>query len=298
MISLPDFSKCVEFQRLREKMGVTVIPHVPRVKFSRKIKKQKEIIEPNTETIHIENKLKKDSIDVISADIIPDKDGLLTYKGRKVAAYIRDQRTGIDFYRKISEYKYHLYDCSTLKRMREIGKQRRYLVTKRDDGFFSVNDVSGHSPRSFDAKLELCQNCLRELRYLGIYTSPFSLGKYFEKNDSFVPETIRRIETVTEIQTYTPNQNELSSLYKKTVNYICQSCGVDCNSQTSLLHLHHRDSDPSNNEYGNLSVLCVDCHSKQPMHAHVANTQRAKQEITVIKKLRTEQGISDLGISI
>ena len=73
MILLPDFSKCIDFQRLREKMGVTIIPHVPRVRFTRKITKQKEIIEPNTETIQIENKLKKDSIDVISTDIIPDK---------------------------------------------------------------------------------------------------------------------------------------------------------------------------------------------------------------------------------
>jgi len=277
-------------------MGVTIIPHVPKVRFTKKTKKQKEIIEPNTEIIETENKLQKDSIDVISTDIIPDENGLLTYKGRKVAAYIRDQRQGVNFYLKKSEYKYHLYDCSTLKHMREIGRQKRYLVTKRNDGFFTVNDVSGYSTRNFNAKLDLCQNCIRELRYLDLYSSPFLLKKYFEDNDSFVPKTIRRIETVTEIQTYTPNQSELSRLYKKVVNHKCQACGVDCTAQSSLLHLHHKDSDPSNNKNENLCILCVDCHSKQPMHSHVANTQRAKQEIAIIKKMRTEQGISDLGV--
>ena len=81
---------------LREKMGATIIPHVPMVIFSREVKKQKEIIEPNTEIIEIENKLKKNSIGVISTDIVPDKDGFLTYKGRKVAELLNINHKIID----------------------------------------------------------------------------------------------------------------------------------------------------------------------------------------------------------
>lgn len=56
MIELPDFSQCVEFQRLKEKMGVRKIPLLPVVKFTREVKIINEIIEPNTKAIELEKK--------------------------------------------------------------------------------------------------------------------------------------------------------------------------------------------------------------------------------------------------
>jgi len=122
----------------------------------------------------------------------------------------------------------------------------------------------------------------------------FTLEEYFKRYSSRVPKTIRRIETVTKTQNYSPNQEDLSREYKKVANFQCQSCTVNCSSDTSLLHLHHEDGDRSNNEHKNLRVLCVDCHSKQPMHSQILNNQTFISQINIIKSLRKDQGIIDL----
>ncbi len=127
----------------------------------------------------------------------------------------------------------------------------------------------------------------------GIYFTPFNLSEYFKKYDSYVPETIRRIEEVREVQTYTPDQNDLSREYRKVCNYRCQSqsCSVSCRENPSLLHLHHRNGNPSDNNPENLIVLCVDCHSNQPLHSHMKGNPKFKESIKIIQKLRKAQGI-------
>ena len=91
MIKLPDFSKSVEFRRLKEKMGVTFIPDLPPVKFVRKITETKEHIEPDKKDIELERKIKTKSITVNLDEVEVDDRGRLEYKGRKIVAYIRDQ---------------------------------------------------------------------------------------------------------------------------------------------------------------------------------------------------------------
>jgi len=291
MITLPDFYKCVQLQRLKEKMGVQVIPVLPAVKFEREVTVRGVVEEPNP-AIQIETKLEKGSIDVTYSDIIPDPKGLLTYKGRKVAAYIRDQRRGITPFR--TQYRYHLYDCKALRQMRAAGRETRYFVTKRKDGYFDVHDLSGYRLRKRTMKLELCYFCVQELRFRRLYFDPFSLDKYFERNESAVPKTIKKTISDTTTQTYTPEQEDISREYKRAANHCCQSCGVNCSSNPSLLHLHHRDGNPSNNQHENLSVFCVDCHSRQPYHTQVSHTSRAREQIRDIKRLRAQQGIPDL----
>lgn len=295
MIELPDFSKCVEFQRLKEKMGVSVIPPLPPVTFTRMIMKRKEITEQNTEALKLEKRLEKGNVDMKLGDISVDDKGLLHIGGTKVVAYIRDQRKEIDSTKKYSEYRYHLCNCEALRQMRKNGRERRYLTTKRKDGRFKVYDTSGSTSVELDdVTLDLCKLCIRELQKQGLWFTPFSLEKYFEKYDSKVPKTIRRIETVPEVQNYTPDQRELSRKYREAAGYCCQECKVNCSSKPSLLHLHHRDGDRSNNEHTNLSVLCKVCHSREPYHTQVLN----KEDVELIKSLRKEQGIIDLGIDL
>jgi len=291
---LPDFAKCVEFQRLKEKMGVYIIPVLPPVEFTREVKVQKKVEDPNRAVIELEHKLRTENIPVTFTDITPDGEGLLTYKGRKVAAYIRDQKRGITPVG--TTYRYHLCDCSTLRHMRAEGRERRYFVTKRDDGKFYVHDLSGsgYRVRKRVLPLSLCLNCVRELSMMGLHFTPFSLKTFFDKYDSKVPKTITRVITETTIQTYTPNQEDLSREYRKAAKYCCQLCHVDCSSDASLLHLHHRDGDASNNPHDNLRVLCVDCHSKQPYHGQVSQPARAQGQIKEIRRLRAEQGITEL----
>lgn len=299
MIELPDFSKCIEFQRLKEQMGVTVIPTVPMVEFTKTVTKRREVIEPNTKALELDEKLKRGFVAVELKNITVDNKGLLNVEGQKVVAYIRDQPRGIDYYNETSRsYRYHLCDCSTLRKMRMIGRERRYFTTKQTDELFEVHDTSDFRSRKLTLHLPLCKNCIDELKRLGMWFSPFVLEKYFERYDSQVPKTIRRIETTTGTQNYAPNQEDISREYRKAVNYRCQKCGVDCSSDPSLLHLHHRDGDRSNNERANLNILCIECHSKEPMHEHLLFPRRAKEQVERIRSLRRDQGIFDLGISL
>jgi hypothetical protein len=297
-MKLPDFAKCIEFLRLRENMGVLIIPILPTVKFTRNVTKQIITEEPNTKALDLEKKLKNESITVDYRDISVDENGLLNIEGLKVAAYIRDQPRGIDYYKKYSKYRYHLCNCRTLQYMSNIGREKRYLTTKRTDGLFEVFDTSDYRSRKLELKLDLCKNCVDELNDRGLWFIPFSLKKYFEKYDSKIPKTIRRIETVTKVQNYTPNQDDLSHEYRKAVNYECQKCGVDCSSVPSHLHLHHRDGDKSNNERSNLCVLCIDCHSREPMHEHLLFPNESKRQVSRIQSLRKEQGILELGLNL
>ena len=298
MIDLPDFSKCVEFIRLKEKMGVTVIPVLPIVKFTKEIKVVREIEKPNTKVVELENKLSFSSVSVDLIEISVDNRGLLDFNGFKVVAYIRDQLRGVDIANKVSSYRYHLCDCRTLKKMREIGRQGRYLTTKRKDGLFEVYDTSYNQSVKVIVKMELCKNCIEELKERNLWIDPFSLEKFFKKYDSIVPKTIKRIETATVVQNYSPNQDDISREYKIAAEYRCQKCNVECISFPNLLHLHHKNGNRADNSHENLRVLCIDCHSKEAMHEYMVNPQIAKTQVEKIKQLRKAQGITDLGISI
>lgn len=126
---------------------------------------------------------------------------------------------------------------------------------------------------------------------VGKYSSPFNLKKYFEQNDSYTPKTIKKVEEVRSTQTYSPKQEDYSREYRKACHQKCQLCSVDCSEFTGLLHMHHVDGNPANNQRHNLQILCVDCHSKQPMHGHMLRNPQFKRQIDMITKLRIDQGI-------
>lgn len=246
----------------------------------------------------MKKKLQTESVTVNLKEIKVDEKGLLNIEGTKVVAYIIDQPRGIDLYHKTSRYRYHLCDCKALRQMREAGRERRYLTTKRKDGLFEVYDISDFRSKKLTLKLELCYYCEKELKYRRLWFSPYTLEEYFERYDSLVPKTIPRIETSTETQNYAPNQDDISREYRKAAKYRCQKCGVDCSSEPFVLHLHHWNGDRSDNGHKNLGILCIDCHSKEPMHGHLLFPQRAKEQVEMIKSLRRNQGIIDLGINL
>ena len=55
MIKLPDFSKCIEFQTLKEKMGVSIVPILPMVKFTKQVHKKITVEELSGGTFTITN---------------------------------------------------------------------------------------------------------------------------------------------------------------------------------------------------------------------------------------------------
>ena len=279
-------------------MGALVIPELPVVRFERTTYSSRVWEEVDQKDAELIGVLRNSSKPVSRGELEIDANGLLTLEGRKVVAYIRDQRQGVNAYAQTSSYRFHVCDCNTMQRMRYVGRERRYLATQRRDEWFEVHDLSGYRPRKVLVRLQLCKHCLEELRARGVCRSSFSLREFFERYDSTVPRTVRREETVSVIQTYTPDQADLSREYRKAVNFKCQRCSVSCSDEHDLLNLHHRDGDPSNNEHANLRVFCVECHSQQPYHAQVARTSKAQYQIARIGQLRRAQGLADLDFDV
>ena len=292
-MELPDFSTSLRFVRLRQQMNAHEIPPLPRVRFTRQVTREIERdVEDKTDQKLLEELRGSKGREVAKQDFELNPAGLLTLGGREVVAYIRDQKGHVDLSSRWSGYKFHLCDCSTLKGMRRARRERRYVATQRTDGKFEVNYRTGWGDwRTGDLTLDLCANCRDHLQGLGIVVEPFSLVKYFERYNSMVPKTVRRIEHVAEIQTYQPDHDELAKTYKEAVGHTCQLCHVKCPPSGGLLDLHHSDGDPSNNKHENLRVLCTDCHSKQPYHSQVSQPEKAKERIRRIEELRREQGL-------
>lgn len=291
-MKLPDFAQVVEFIRLQQQMGVISIPTLRKVKFVRVIRTEHVVEEIDQKDKQLREQLGS-GIEVIREDL-QSEDGFLTYGGRKVVAYIRDQRTKINEYDRTSKYRFHLRDCETMKGMRGAERERRYVATQRSDGWFEANYPTGWGQqRNETVRLNLCQHCRKELlrKKEILYEEPFSLKRYFEKHDSNVPPTVRRIETVEHVQEYQPDQDEFSRKYRKAADYRCQLCTVDCRKEQRLLQLHHRDGDTSNNVHHNLAVLCVDCHAHEPYHGQIGRSASDQARIARIRELRKEQDL-------
>ena len=275
-------------------MGAISIPTLPKVNFVQVKKEQREVVEIDETDKRLLEKLRSGAVGVSDGDLV-SQEGLLTYGGRKIVAYIRDQRKEINEYAKTSDYRFHLCDCTTMQYMRQDGRERRYLATQRSDGWFEVNYRSRRSDaHNTTVRLKLCQNCRKELSRRAQYEEPFSLEGYFKRHDSRVPRTVRRIETVEHVQEYQPNQADLSREYRKATGYHCQICKVECQEPPVLLQLHHRDGDPSNNAHYNLAVLCVACHVHQPRHGQMGRNASDQEKIAQINELRRQQKILTL----
>ena len=142
-MKLPDFAQAIEFIRLRQQMGAISIPTLRKVKFVRVTREKRVVEEIDEKDKQLLEELGS-GIEVSSSDLQVQK-GFLTYGGRKIVAYIRDQRTRINEYDRTSDYRFHLWDCATMQSMRRAGRERRYVATQRSDGWFEVN----YSPKIF-----------------------------------------------------------------------------------------------------------------------------------------------------
>ncbi len=70
---------------------------------------------------------------------------------------------------------------------------------------------------------------------------------------------------------YTRDWQQISRNLREDCGWQCQDCGVylgGSSNERRLLHVHHRDLNPQNNDPNNLEVLCVICHSERPGTGH------------------------------
>ena len=221
--------------------------------------------------------------DVELKDVDVDS-GLLSYKGRNVSLYIKANG---------SSARFHVADCKTLQSMRANGRFERYVVTNDTSGEFIV--ASGYGETK--AKLKVCQNCLRQLNYKGCNTGTpissivqqFDMAQFFATYSSFFPHLPSRQAETAETG-YTEDWAKVSSHYRVEQDFTCQQCHLKLRAHRNLLHVHHISGVKSDNRPKNLKALCIDCHSKQPMHSHMALSHAERQ---LINNLRQEQGLLD-----
>lgn len=292
MIKLPDFTRCVEMQKLFVSMGIREISvqPLPQGTFVRKVVKKISVTVKNTEQLRFRDELKLKSLLFSPDDLRISPSGLLELNGTNCCIYIKNQSQGYDLYNKTSSYKFHLCECNTIESMIQNGRKGRYVATTRDDGLFPVNVIGDYSNiHNTLLSLELCDNCKRILKLKNMYFTPFNLKEFFEKFQSEINQTFQKEETVLAEEPYAPNQKEIADAYKKQCKYHCQLCGVDCSNNKTCLHLHHKDGNGHHNNPDNLIVLCAACHADQYMHSHMNGA--FADEIDLVKRLRKDQGI-------
>src|SRR6266481_1489875 len=122
---LPDFTDDAGLLMLRRSMGADVPGS-----FSPSYR-------PDKLTLAELELLATDGKDVSIDDVVVLEDGTLSYKSSRVLVYIRDVAFGLHH----DNPRFHVADCATLRRMREINRFGRYGVATRDDGRVLVNRV-------------------------------------------------------------------------------------------------------------------------------------------------------------
>lgn len=229
-------------------------------------------------------------------------DKTLRYQGRRVILYIKDSRKDRYTLEHDPENgpRYHIAECPTLKRMRIEGRFDRYVMTNRTDGQFRVDALVGFDSETAEIEVPLCvcKKCLITLNYKGSKGSSqskklriwneFDLAEFLESGN---PQ-INHLPTYTDINApaahYSKDWEEVSSEYRRSVNWVCESCGVDLSNHRSLLHTHHRNHVKGDNNRTNLQALCVICHQRVPAHRNML--VRSEDRLTILD-LRERQGL-------
>ena len=276
-MKLPDFSKYVRLNQLRQQMGA-------------------ELISWNSggdwDPIDIDGLLVTTGIDIPPDEIEYAPDGTLEYEGRKVVVYIRDQYNRdqyvLDSYELIDpEYlcKFHVADCQTLSQMRGQGRYDRYVVATRRDGRFTVNFLDGGRliKKEVECRLYVCRNCLNTLDYQNYRNrrtqrdeirDSFDLNEFFEMYNSQVAIEPTGTDITAPVNQYPPNWDRISRNYRETMRWRCEGCDIDLTDRREFLEVHHSNGLRNNNREENLCALCISCHAEQFQHQHIRSNSR------------------------
>jgi hypothetical protein len=116
-----------------------------------------------------------------------------------------------------------------------------------------------------ERKLNVCKNCNRALKKK-LYIDVFNISY-----DEYVLKLEENDETKvmqTRPDGYVLNWEEISSCYRNSKNWTCESCHVKVQKEDyKWLHVHHIErTEKWNNKRSNLKCLCVECHSHVDEH--------------------------------
>jgi hypothetical protein len=279
-MKLPDFYKFAPLNDLRARMGIPegVYGSLSVV-----------ISAPKLTPEELRRLYEGDGIEVGFDEVEVHEDGTLIYKGARVLLYIRDVHS---YQEKIELPKFHIAHCPTLKNMTELGRSHRYLISARTDGTFRLNVFRGGTMRKEDQSLNVCQNCLGELEFNGfknnltrperaLHVNAFTPAVFFEQYPRLVDGSGYGGSDLAPINTYAADFPRISTQVRTAAAWRCQACKYDCSSPSlrPYLHVHHLNGNRADNSRNNLKAVCVECHAKQPLHAHVKSTPQYRDFI-------------------
>jgi hypothetical protein len=202
------------------------------------------------------NLIRMTDIAIKNGDTVPVNDPI----------YIRDQA---EYYANRGDgYKFHITGCKTLRKFINDGNfDVKYVSHSRKDGFFTVNILHDKNVATAENRvLKVCQNCLEMLNYNNFaslsrtqkreFITSFSLEDFLESYQINTPKTKYTDET-SPTNLYSDNWRDMSAAIRKELKNTCQNCW-----RIGLTHVHHKNSDKTDNRFSNLHVVCEDCHNK------------------------------------
>lgn len=276
-MKLIDFRDFAAFNKLREAMGAKLIDFSP---------PPSSFSPPDAEILKL---LETGGIEINDLEeIIIEQDQTLSYKNKRIILYIQD----CAIYREGQAYdnpRFHIAGCSTYQTMCKQGREKRYVISSRNDGFFNLNHIDGNKIiKSGLEKLEVCSNCLDKLGWMGYKSklpneekaeikARFTLEKFFKcYPKDLLDKAGHYYDALAPENRYPKNWSSTSKRTRESKNFTCENCGINLKNNPRYLDVHHINGIKSDDSNTNLKVLCVKCHSNEPMHAHMKNDPRLK----------------------
>ena len=267
------------------------------------------------EKIVIQKLLSVEGVDAKLEDIQMDEYGLMYLNNEPVVLFIKDQWISADEIRKDpfggKGYRFHVTGtCKTIEQMQKRKKYDRYTFTANQSGKFSViarESRYSNKKIKLTTPLAVCMNCLIDLEYEGAgYSSrgrpnvearearnSFNIKSFFKDYVQTLISRPKYSEISYPDPEYSSDFRTVSKKLKEAWKHKCSRCEVDLSllGHRHMLHCHHKDSNPGNNNETNLEILCICCHASEGWH--LLNLPANKKAYEKCLEIKEEQGIKN-----